>query len=97
MEKEDFTMHLQAIKDIHLDTGLPAGNLPISDPKYSYILGTIGAFDFDCCLYKFCNAYLSASQQNGLWKWVSGKRLAPKEGSLLFNSGARRFRLFWCR
>src|SRR5258706_16212743 len=28
--------------DIHLDTFLPAGNEPTSNPKYSYILATIG-------------------------------------------------------
>jgi len=40
--KEEFTVHLQPIRDIHLNTSLPAGNQPISDPKYSYILGSIG-------------------------------------------------------
>lgn len=40
--KEEFTVHLQPIKDIHLNTSLPPGNQPISDPKYSYILGSIG-------------------------------------------------------
>ena len=40
--KEEFTMHLQAITDIHLNTALPAGNLPVSNPMYSYILGSIG-------------------------------------------------------
>ncbi|MFI5153243.1 MAG: ABC transporter permease [Chitinophagales bacterium] len=37
-----FSVFLQPIGEIHLDTNLPAGNLPISDPKYSYILATIG-------------------------------------------------------
>lgn len=37
-----FLIHLQPITDIHLNTSLPAGNEPISNPKYSYILGTIG-------------------------------------------------------
>ncbi|MGN6397730.1 MAG: ABC transporter permease [Mucilaginibacter sp.] len=40
--KEEFTVHLQPIKDIHLNTSLPPGNQPTSDPKYSYILGSIG-------------------------------------------------------
>ena len=35
-------MHLQPITDIHLNKKLPAGNLPVSDPSYSYILATIG-------------------------------------------------------
>lgn len=37
-----YNLHLQPITDIHLNKHLPAGNLPVSDPSYSYILGTIG-------------------------------------------------------
>jgi putative ABC transport system permease protein len=37
-----YNIHLQPITDIHLNKKLPAGNLPVSDPAYSYILGTIG-------------------------------------------------------
>jgi len=40
--KEEYDLHLQAITNIHLNTALPAGNLPTSDPKYSYIIATIG-------------------------------------------------------
>jgi putative ABC transport system permease protein len=39
---EEFNMYLQPITEIHLDNSLPAGIQPISDPKYSYILATIG-------------------------------------------------------
>jgi len=39
---EEFNMHLQPLTSIHLDNSLPAGNQPISNPKYSYILATIG-------------------------------------------------------
>ena len=37
-----YNLHLQPITDIHLNKALPAGILPVSDPSYSYILGTIG-------------------------------------------------------
>jgi len=37
-----FLIHLQPITGIHLNTVLPAGNEPTSNPKYSYILATIG-------------------------------------------------------
>jgi len=37
-----FLVHLQPITDIHLNTSLPAGNEPTSNPKYSYILASIG-------------------------------------------------------
>jgi len=37
-----FIIKLQPISDIHLDITMPFGNEPISDPKYAYILTTIG-------------------------------------------------------
>ena len=37
-----YTVHLQPITDIHLNNTLPAGNQPISNPKYSYILSSVG-------------------------------------------------------
>ncbi len=40
--KGGFEIYLQPIADIHLNNTLPAGNEPISDPKYSYILATVG-------------------------------------------------------
>ncbi len=38
----DYTITLQPLTAIHLDNTLPAGNQPVSNPKYSIILGTIG-------------------------------------------------------
>jgi putative ABC transport system permease protein len=37
-----FFFHLQPLTGIHLDNILPEGNEPVSNSKYSYILGTIG-------------------------------------------------------
>jgi putative ABC transport system permease protein len=37
-----YNVHLQPLTAIHLDTSLPAGIEPISNPKYAYILSTIG-------------------------------------------------------
>jgi putative ABC transport system permease protein len=37
-----YNIYLQPMTSIHLDKKLPAGNLPVSDPAYSYIIGTIG-------------------------------------------------------
>jgi putative ABC transport system permease protein len=37
-----YLVNLQPITSIHLDSSLPAGNESISNPKYSYILLTIG-------------------------------------------------------
>jgi putative ABC transport system permease protein len=39
---EEFIMHLQPLTAIHLDNTLPEANQPISNPKYSYILASIG-------------------------------------------------------
>lgn len=38
----EYGITLQPITDIHLNNALPAGNAPVSDAKYSYILGSIG-------------------------------------------------------
>lgn len=38
----EYNVKLQPITKIHLDKSLPSGNLPVSDPAYGYILGTIG-------------------------------------------------------
>ena len=40
--KEEFDIHLQPLTSIHLNNILPAGNQPVSNPKYSYILASIG-------------------------------------------------------
>jgi putative ABC transport system permease protein len=39
---EQYDIHLQPLTKIHLDTSLPGGNQPVSNPKYAYILSTIG-------------------------------------------------------
>jgi len=38
----EYKITLQPMTDIHLNNNLPAGNQPVSDPKYSYILATVG-------------------------------------------------------
>jgi putative ABC transport system permease protein len=38
----EYNVRLQPLADIHLNNKLPAGNQPVSDPKYSYILATVG-------------------------------------------------------
>jgi putative ABC transport system permease protein len=40
-EKSKYFVGLQPLTKIHLDTSLPAGIAPVSDPKYSYILSAI--------------------------------------------------------
>ena len=37
-----YLVRMQPIEEIHLNNALPAGNSPVSDPKYSYIMATVG-------------------------------------------------------
>lgn len=41
-QEDTFFLHLQPLTEIHLDTSLPAGLEPISNPRYAYVLSTIG-------------------------------------------------------
>jgi len=38
LEEVEFAIFLQPLTDIHLNTDLPEGNVPVSDPKYTIIL-----------------------------------------------------------
>lgn len=38
----EYIISMQPLTNIHLNNKLPAGNQPVSDPKYSYILATVG-------------------------------------------------------
>ncbi len=38
----EYIVRLQPMRDIHLNNALPAGNVAPTDPKYAYILATIG-------------------------------------------------------
>lgn len=40
-EKSKYFVGLQRLTAIHLDTSLPAGNVPLSNPRYSYILSAV--------------------------------------------------------
>lgn len=42
-EKSKYFVGLQPLTKIHLDTSLPAGIAPVSDPKYAYVLSAIAA------------------------------------------------------
>jgi putative ABC transport system permease protein len=41
LERVAFHIYLQPVTDIHLNTDLPSGNVPVSDPKYIVILTAI--------------------------------------------------------
>jgi putative ABC transport system permease protein len=74
---------LQAIKNIHLDTSLPAGNQPISDPKYSYILGTIGFLILLVACINFVTLSIGQSTKRALEVGVR-KALGAARRQLIF-------------
>ena len=44
LEEVEFAIFLQPLTDIHLNTDMPEGNVPVSDPKYTFILAGISIF-----------------------------------------------------
>jgi hypothetical protein len=67
-----YMITLQPITKIHLDTSIPAGIEPISNPKYSYILLTIGILFFLLPVSILLHFRLAGPQQE-LWKLAFGK------------------------
>ncbi len=44
LEEVEFAIFLQPLTDIHMNTDMPEGNVPVSDPKYTLILAGISVF-----------------------------------------------------
>lgn len=42
VQEGEYQLGMQSLTDIHLNTDIPVGILPVGNPKYVYILGTIG-------------------------------------------------------
>lgn len=61
-----FNIHLQPITDIHLNTSLPEGLEPVSNPKYSYILSTIGIFILMIACINFITLSIGRSTSRAL-------------------------------
>ncbi|MEP7165571.1 MAG: ABC transporter permease [Ferruginibacter sp.] len=82
--KEDaYTVSLQPITQIHLDTGLPAGIEPTSDPKYSYILLTIGILILLVACINFITLSIGRSATRALEVGVR-KVLGAEKRQLIF-------------
>lgn len=81
--KEDFTIHLQPVRNIHLNTSLPAGNEPISDPKYSYVLATIGLLILIVACVNFVTLSIGQSTKRALEVGVR-KALGAERRQLIF-------------
>jgi putative ABC transport system permease protein len=77
-----FLVHLQPITDIHLNNSLPAGNLPVSSPKYSYILLTIGILILLLACVNFVTLSIGRSAGRAMEVGVR-KVLGARRGQLL--------------
>ena len=73
-----FTIHLQPITDIHLNTNLPPGLVPISDPKYTYILMGIAILILAIACINFMTLSvgrsLTRAKEIGIRKVVGARR-----------------------
>lgn len=56
-----YTLHLQPLTDIHLNTELPAGQASVSDPVYSYILSAIALLILIIACVNFMTLSISRS------------------------------------
>ncbi|TDH28782.1 FtsX-like permease family protein [Segetibacter sp. 3557_3] len=77
-----YKVTLQPITDIHLNNALPEGNQPISNPKYSYILGTIGLLVLLIACINFVTLSVGRSAKRALEVGVR-KVLGAERGQLI--------------
>ena len=82
-----FVVHLQPITDIHLNTILPAGIEPVSNPKYAYILATIGILILLVACINFITLSIGRSSTRAMEVGVR-KALGAERRQLI--------RQFWC-
>ncbi|MCA6074819.1 ABC transporter permease [Fulvivirga sedimenti] len=61
LEGRTFTIGLQSIGDMHLDTDMPSGLAPVSDPKYTLILSAICFLILVMACINFMNLSLGRS------------------------------------
>ncbi len=77
-----YNIHLQPITDIHLNNNLPAGNSPVSDPRYAYILSIIGVLILLIACINFVTLSLGRSAERSLEVGVR-KVLGAVRGQLI--------------
>ena len=61
IEKSKYTLGLQPLTEIHLDTDMPQGEVVISDPKYTFILSGIALMVLLMAIINFMNLSLARS------------------------------------
>lgn len=60
-DQRSYEVKLQPLTEIHLDTTVPAGNAAVSDPKYSYILGSVALVILVIACVNFMNLSIGLS------------------------------------
>ncbi len=77
--ESNYAPGLQPLLSIHLDTSFPAGNVPVSDPKYSYILAAIAVLILAVACINFITLSvgrsLKRSKEVGIRKVVGAQRV----------------------
>lgn len=63
---EEYNLYLQPLTSIHLDNTLPAGIRPVSNPKYVYILSTIGLVILLIACFNFITLSVGRSTSRAL-------------------------------
>ncbi len=59
--QRSYEVKLQPLTGIHLDTSIPAGNAAVSDPRYSYILGSVALVILVIACVNFMNLSIGLS------------------------------------
>ncbi len=59
--QRSYEVKLQPLTEIHLDTSIPAGNAAVSDPRYSYILGSVALVILVIACVNFMNLSIGLS------------------------------------
>ena len=74
----NYTVGLQSLASIHLDTSFPAGIAPVSNPKYSYILSAIALLVLIVACINFVTLSIGRSlkrtKEVGIRKVIGAKR-----------------------
>lgn len=59
--QRSYEVKMQPLTEIHLDTTVPAGNAAVSDPRYSYILGSVALVILVVACVNFMNLSIGLS------------------------------------
>mgnify|MGYP006274118147 CR=1 FL=1 len=83
VKKDEYTIGFQPLTDIHLNPEIPVGNAPVSNPKYVYLLGTIGLLVLIIACINYSTISIGQSLKRG--KDVGMRKvLGAKKNTLIY-------------